>query len=342
MGVAESLLSKNRPVGGCQSLESSNGLGAKSAVLIPDSGFLANVNGINQNFYLGVRDGMMFILRPNPKGGYFELRTDVPAGSQPRQSAERAVKWFNDTLNSQMPATSNFLRDSGALRPQASESKLVKQKKGPPSSVTVSGIGLGNGAIFKALFLNAQLGNGISARFEATTATNVGPKGPSSAQHQALSLNLPVGLNELLIPSVSQFDSNGTKATTLALGWRKTWSVGNLSLFTENTIQGTFVSSASAGSSGPPTVAYKNVSIATYTAPLTNDLSFKASVGSRFVAAIGQPVQLQTSAGIGLSWKVSDSFTVEGGFGYVLPQGALNATSSQGTPAYTFGAGFRF
>jgi hypothetical protein len=311
---------------------------AQKIQVLPGTVFEVSVAGVAQKFPLGVLDNKMVILRNNPAGGYFVLRTDVPAGGQPRQASERAIGRFTEMVKSPSAETTNFLRTSGALiaGDTSQPSPLPARKvKTAPLGVTVASsiFSRANGSNAFAVSAAVQTGRGKdNIRFERIFANNVNG---NQATSNSAALTYGLSPNTDLIAAVSSVRNENTRTDTTSLGLavRTNLKLNQISLSAEARV---IVNPQTGVATFRPTVS------ATYTIPLENGVYFDASFAARVPIPVGStPGGVQTAASFGIGYK-TDTFTVQARVGTVFAGDAVNLNSASGAGGFGGGINFSF
>jgi hypothetical protein len=310
---------------------------ASKVQVLAGTAFTISVAGVAQIFHLGVLDGKMVILRPSRDGDNFVLRTDVPAGGQPKQMSDRAIARFTEMVSSPSAETTKFLRLSGALvpgsPPQNSPSQVPKASTAP-QKVTVSSsfFSRTNGSDAFAASIAVPTGRGKdNVRFERIFANNVNG---DRATSNSLAGTFGISPSTELISAVSSVRNEKTRAetTSLALAVRTNIKWDQFAVSAEARL---LFNPQTGVVTLRPTVS------ATYTVPLKNGVYFDALLAARVPIPFGStPGALQTAASVGIGYK-TDTFTVQARFGTVFAGDAVNLNSANAVGG-SLSAVFRF
>jgi hypothetical protein len=345
MGTAADLLG-TRPVvlPPTSGFMAGSGPGEQKIQVLPGTVFEVSVAGVAQKFQLGVLDSKMVILRNNPAGGNFVLRTDVPAGGQPKQVSDRTIARFTEMVRSPSAETTNFLRTSGALIAGGTSqpSPLTAPKvKTALLGVTVASsfFSRANGSDAFAVSAAVQTGRGKdNIRFERISANNVnGNQSTSNSAALTYGLGPNTDLNTDLIGAVSTVRNENTRSETTSLGLavRTNLRLNQFALSAEARL---IVNPQTGAVTFRPTVS------AIYTIPLKNGVDFYASVAARVPIPFGStPGGVQSAASFGIGYK-TDTFIVRALVGTVFAGDAVNLNSASGPGGFGGGinVSFRF
>jgi hypothetical protein len=323
MGTAADLLG-TRPTGFPLTARGTEpNTGSQKIQVLPASQFEIKVAGAAQRFELGVLDGKMVILRNNPAGGNFVLRTDVPAGGQPKLASERAIKWFSEAVKSPSVETSNFLRASGALKvdPQPVSRSQVSSKASANTSPLFSAFSRAgaNGSTSSGLGITFPLTNGKVA-LDFASANNIGNKVVSTSIGYTRQMT-PTTDVLMGVSSVTN-QATGAQSNTLSFGGRYNFKLGQVSGFA----QGDFLFNPATGA-----LTVRPTASLTYTAPLANGVYFDATIGARIPLLVGgQSPGWQFASNVGIGWKSQDgALSVRAGFGLNFPAGGVDANTAR-------------
>jgi hypothetical protein len=308
-----------------------SGPGAQKIQVLPGTVFEVSVAGVAQKFQLGVLDSKMVILRNNPAGGYFVLRTDVPAGGQPRQASERAIGRFAEMVRSPSANTTNFLRTSGALIAGGTSqpSPAPKPKAVPPVTVAVSHVGRNNGSDASTITVTVPTGRDMDAiTIGRIVANNVNPNvanngGRNLATSNSLAYTRGVGPNTAVTAAVSTVRNENTRAETTSLGLavRTNLKLNQFALSAEARL---IVNPQTGVVTFRPTVS------ATVRIPLSNEVYSYATVAARVPLPVGStPGGVQTSAILGIGYT-KGNFTLQAQIGNDFAGDAVNLNSARG------------
>jgi hypothetical protein len=308
--------------------------------VLPASVFQTNVSGVNQNFQLGVLDGTMVIVRSNPKGGHYVLRTGVLAGGQPKLASEAAIKKFAEMLRTPSSETTEFLRATGALQTPAASNPA--QPKLPKVSLFEANLNTsliarqnGSNALTNVLELRNGKGEGsVAITYTKITANNVGSNPTTLIPANSDSLSFKYGLSgqTSLLGGVSAVNTAGVQSTTIGLAVHSSLKLNDLTFSGE---MRAFYNATTGSVTSRPTIGVELIK------PFGGGVYGKASLSARVPWSMGSPAGgLQTAAFVGLGVKSKNNFFVEAGVGTGVAGDAVSLRSVDGVVGYKIQIGY--